>query len=86
MGKYEKLRRAILNGASDGNIDFDGLCHLLVRLGFDERIRGSHHIFTRENVAAIINIQPRGSLAKDYQVKQIRRIILQNRLGAENVD
>lgn len=86
MGKYQKLRNSILAGTSDGNIEFDALCHLLVRLGFDERIRGSHHIFTRTGVTEIINVQPRGNLAKDYQVKQIRRIILHYRLGDKDVD
>lgn len=58
---------------------------LLRELGFDERIRGSHHIFTREGVEEILNLQPKGSKAKPYQVKQVRRVILKYRLtGEEN--
>jgi predicted RNA binding protein YcfA (HicA-like mRNA interferase family) len=86
MGKFEKLREKILAGLSDGNIEFEALCHLLVRLGFSERVRGSHHIFTRQGITEIVNLQPRGSLAKDYQVKQVRRIMVQYRLGANDVD
>jgi hypothetical protein len=52
-------------------------------LGFGERVRGSHHIFTREGVAEIVNLQPVGSKAKAYQVKQVRGIILQYKLGGE---
>jgi hypothetical protein len=43
MGKYDKLIDKILRGTSDANILFDDLRGMLTRLGFDERIRGSHH-------------------------------------------
>ncbi len=86
MGKYSKLREKILAGISDSNIDFTALRQLLVRLGFDERIKGGHHIFTREDVAEIINIQPKGSKAKPYQVKQVRGILVKYRLGESDVD
>ena len=84
MGKWNKLREKILLGESDANIDFDDLCHLLRRLGFAERIRGSHHIFSRTGVEEIVNIQPRDRAAKTYQVAQIRGIILKYRLGEES--
>jgi predicted RNA binding protein YcfA (HicA-like mRNA interferase family) len=54
---------------------------LLLRLGFDERIRGSHHIFTKEGVEEILNLQPKGRQAKPYQVRQVRRIVLKYHLG-----
>lgn len=58
---------------------------LLRDLGFDERIRGSHHIFMKEGVEEILNLQPKGSKAKPYQVKQVRRVILKYQLtGEEN--
>ncbi len=49
-------------------------------LGFEERIRGSHRIFKREDVDEILTLQPRGSKAKAYQVKQVRNLILKYRL------
>lgn len=58
-----------MRGTSDANINFEGLRQLLNRLGFDERIRGSHHIYTKIEVTEIINLQPKGSKAKPYQVK-----------------
>jgi hypothetical protein len=63
MGKYSKLRQNILAGGADGSIEFSALCQLLVRLGFDERIKGTHHIFTRDGVDEIINLQPKGNKA-----------------------
>ena len=47
MGEQDGLLLRILRGTSDANIPFDGLCQMLQRLGFTERIRGSHHIFTK---------------------------------------
>ena len=67
-------------GSSDANIDFTDLRKLLIELGFSERQRGSHHIFSQTEIEEIINIQPKGGKAKPYQVKQVRNIILKYRL------
>jgi hypothetical protein len=83
MGKPQKILETILLGASDANIRFADLCALLKALGFEDRIRGDHHIFTREGVDEIINVQPLGSKAKIYQVKQVRQIILRYRLEVQ---
>ncbi len=84
MARRDKLLDRILRGTSDANIPFDELCGLLVHLGFDERVHGSHHIFTKEGVEEIINLQPKGSKAKPYQVKQVRGIVLKYKLGGED--
>ena len=85
MSKYSKLLIQILKGTSDSNIRFDDLCFLLNRLGFIERIKGDHHIYCKNDVNEIINIQPKKEKAKSYQVKQIRNIILKYNLGDEDV-
>jgi len=54
------------------------------KLGFSIRIKGSHHIFSQEDIDEIINLQPDGSKAKAYQIKQIRDIIIKYQLGVEN--
>ncbi len=61
MGTLAKLRQRILAGGSDANVAFSALCQLLLRLGFDERVKGSHHIFTRDGVQEILNLQPKGN-------------------------
>lgn len=48
---------------------------------FNERIQGSHHIFTKEGIEEIINLQPNQGKAKNYQIKQIRNLILKYKLG-----
>ncbi len=81
MSRINKIEIQILSGKSDANIDFMDLCWLLNKYGFDERIKGSHHIFTKSGVEEIINIQPIGSKAKAYQVKQVRNLILKYKFG-----
>ena len=80
MGRYEKLLLIILQGGSDANIPFEQMLRLLIRLGFTERVRGSHHIFIMEKVVEIINLQPNGKKAKPYQVKQVRSLIVKYKL------
>ena len=56
MSKRDTLLLKVLRGTSDANIPFEGLCRLLLSLGFDERVRGSHHIFTKGDVREILNL------------------------------
>ena len=86
MTRRDKLLDRILRGTSDANITFAGMCQLLYHLGFEERIRGDHHIFTKDGVEEILNLQPKGGDAKPYQVKQVRKVILQYKLGGESDD
>ena len=83
MSQKAKLLLKILSGRSDSNLAFLEIVSLLQHLGFSLRIKGSHHIFVREGIAEIINLQPKGSLAKAYQVKQVRDIILNHHLADE---
>jgi len=84
MNQSDRLLLRILGGTSDANIPFEGLCQLLRPLGFDARIRGSHHIFTKEGIEEILNLQPKGRHAKPYQVKQVRQVILKYRLRGQD--
>lgn len=80
MRPRSRLVGRVLSGRSDANIRFTDLLALLRRLGFDERTRGSHHIFTRDDLDEIVNLQPHGSQAKPYQVRQVRQLILRYEL------
>ena len=66
MGKHDRVLDQILCGRSDANIGFEDLRQILLHLGFDERIRGSHHIYCRAGVEELINLQRDGSKAKIY--------------------
>lgn len=86
MHQHESLLGRILRGTTDANISFAGVCRLLHKLGFEERIRGGHHIFWKDGVEEILNLQPNGAKAKPYQVRQIRHLILKYRMGVAEDD
>jgi len=81
--RHAKLLARLLSGAADQAFRFEDLRALLRRIGFAERHRGgSHHIFSRDGVAEILNLQPRGGGdAKPYQVRQVREVVLRYRLA-----
>jgi len=84
MGKYDRLFANILSGKNNKSIKFNELIHFLRTLGFNERIKGSHHIYCRHDIEEILNLQPLGALAKPYQVRQVRNVILKYNLeGAD---
>ena len=80
MGGLDKLILKILSGVSDANIGFDELCNILTNLGFDLRIKGSHHVFRKSGVEEKINLQKDGAKAKPYQVRQVRNILVKYKL------
>ena len=80
----KKLLVKILSGTTDNNIRFADLCLLLLSLGFAERIKGDHHIFTKSGVEEIINIQPlKDRMSKSYQIKQVRKILVKYKIMKE---
>lgn len=82
MTHRSRVLTRVLSGAADQSIRFDELRRLLIQLGFVERVRGSHHIFTRDGVDEILNLQPReGGRAKPYQVRQVREVVVRYRLA-----
>jgi len=74
--QFPRPQPPLFRSLSSASLGFEHL-----KLGFGERIRGSHHIFSRDGVEEILNLQPKGSKAKPYQVKQVRHVILKYRLG-----
>jgi len=83
MGRAQKTLERLLRGQSDANVEFVDLTALLQALGFEERVRGSHHIFMRRDVQELVNLQQDGSKAKVYQVRQVRAVILKYNLALE---
>lgn len=83
MTRSEKLLEQILRGNADANIPFSGMVNLLLSIGFVERVRGDHHIFSRPGVSEILNLQPKGNKCKPYQVRQVRNVILTYRLAGD---
>lgn len=84
MSKLEKWLLLVLSGASDTNLPFSDLRGLLIKLGFEERVKGSHHIYSRADVVEILNLQERNGKAKPYQVRQVRDVILKYQMARFN--
>lgn len=84
MSRHERLVHTILRGRSDANIRFNDLRAMMRYLGFEERVRGSHHLFDKDGIVEIVNLQSRGSHAKPYQVRQVRRLVLKYKLGGDD--
>ncbi len=83
MTTYQKVLERVLSGRVDANIRFDDLRRLLTRLGFEERSRGSRHVFIMEGLEDLINLQREGQMAKPYQVRQVRAVIAKYGLKQE---
>jgi predicted RNA binding protein YcfA (HicA-like mRNA interferase family) len=81
MTQQQKFLIALLSGQRDQNLSFASLIQLLEKLEFNCRIKGSHHIFFKNDVDEILNLQPIGHLAKAYQVKQVREVLLKYQLA-----
>ena len=90
MSRLSKVLRKVLDGRADASIRFADLCAMLERLGFEQHVRGSHHVFTHPSVPELINLQSERGAAKQYQVRQVRRILLKHGLtrlgGGEDGD
>ena len=79
MSKKQKLLHRAL--ANDRNFRFSEMVGLLNAFGFElDRVSGSHHIFKRTDIPAIINIQNVNGRVKPYQVRQFLNVIETYRL------
>jgi hypothetical protein len=83
MGSRRKLYDKIVGGRSDTNIPFEQTRNMLLRLGFEERVSGSHHVFVKGGIEEIINLQDVGGKCKAYQVKQMRAVLKKYNLREE---
>ena len=76
VSKHKNTFERVVSGKANANIDFQDLCHLLTRLHFNERTKGSHHIFTKSEIPDIVNVQAKSDgKAKPYQVRQVATLI-----------
>ena len=75
VSRRGKFFERLMEGRADAAMDFERLCELLRWIGFDEHVRGDHHVFSMAGIAERINLQPAGRHAKAYQVRQVRDIL-----------
>ena len=72
----KKVYDAVVSGKADNNVRFANFQNLITSLGFIfKNQEGSHMIYSNKSINEIMTIQEKGGKAKDYQVKQLRKII-----------
>jgi predicted RNA binding protein YcfA (HicA-like mRNA interferase family) len=59
MSKFEKIKQKIKNGQS---VSYEEAESVLLKLGFDVRSRGSHHVFSKDGYEKNISIKKRSEL------------------------
>jgi predicted RNA binding protein YcfA (HicA-like mRNA interferase family) len=70
---------------SPNNLSFAEFISLIEAFGFRlKRQRGSHHIFSRRDVAQIMDVQPEDGKAKRYQVEQLLDLVERYGLSLED--
>lgn len=72
--KAERILESVLAGSK--NVSFSDFVTLVEAYGFRlSRIQGSHHIFKREGVRELVNLQNVNGKAKPYQMRQVLSLV-----------
>lgn len=72
--KANKLLQKLIQ--SKNNVSFDDFVRCIELFGFKKkRISGSHHVFSKEGIAELVNVQCVNGKAKPYQISQFLRIL-----------
>ena len=71
MSKFEKLIKKILDGQS---VSYKEAETLLLELGFELRVRGSHHVFSGPHHARNVSLKSRSQLLP-YQIRLLQEVL-----------
>lgn len=71
MSKLQKLIQKILEGR---DVSYEESEVLLLKLGFEMDIRGSHHVFRKNGYTRNISIKRRSQLLP-YQIRELKEVI-----------
>lgn len=71
MSKWEKLIAKILNGQA---VSYEEVENLLLRLGFDVEVCGSHHVFRKKGYHRNVSIKRRSQLLP-YQLRDVQEVL-----------
>ena len=81
MNARKLLTKAL---SSPAGLRFDEATRLAEAFGFSQiRARGSHHIFSRQEIPELVNLQEVHGMAKAYQVRQLLRLVERYNLKLE---
>jgi hypothetical protein len=71
MSKLQKLIQKILE---ERDVSYEEAEKLLLKLGFDIDIRGSHHIFRKKGFPLNISLKRRSQLLP-YQLRELKEVL-----------
>lgn len=71
MGKLEKVTAKILN---ESDVSYQEAESVLLKLGFEMDVRGSHHVFRRKGYFRNVSIKRRPQLLP-YQIKDLKEVL-----------
>ena len=78
----KKLLETIIRNRN--NVRFSDMSALVLAFGFRlERLSGSHHIFVRDDIPELVNLQNVRGEAKPYQIKQFLSLVERYNLQLE---
>ena len=78
----KKILQTILAGSK--NIRFSDMVNLVEGFGFTlSRTDGSHHIFTRQDIPELVNLQNLKGQTKPYQMRQFLKLVEKHNLKLE---
>ncbi len=75
MSSRDKLIQRILSGAK--NVSFDEVESLLLWLGFNVKVSGSHHVFRKLSGCCTVSIKKRSQLLA-YQIDDLREVLIKH--------
>ncbi len=71
MSKLEKLVQKVLEGR---NVSYEEAETLLLKLGFDKEVRGSHHVFRKSAYPKNVSLKRRSHLLP-YQLRDLKEVL-----------
>lgn len=71
MSKLQKLIEKILEGR---NVSYEEAERLLIQLGFKIRVKGSHHVFFKDNYLKNVSIKRHSQLLA-YQIRELKEVL-----------
>ena len=71
MTKHQKLIQKILDGR---NTSYEEAETVLLKLGFELEIKGSHHIFRKKGYSRNVSIKRRSELLP-YQLRDLKEVL-----------
>ena len=71
MSKLDKLVQKILEGR---DVSYEEVETLLLKLGFDKEVRGSHHVFRKPDYPKNVSLKRRSQLLP-YQLRDLKEVL-----------